>query len=470
MSNSPQTRKKMNLMSCILMGIGSIVGASVFSTTPIAIKIVGGNGIVIGFLLASIFVFLKTFPEMVCISALPANGASYMHLTRLVHPLAGTLHAFNQLVTGPMKVATMSLTFSTYFIMLMPSANEILVGIVITIIFTIISCYGIKTSANIQNICVFILLITLGIYVSMGWGATTLTFGEVISTTVELTKLWAAMGIMHGSLIGANALMYAADEIENPGKNIPIAFLVSTVITAILYALIAYVTVAVPPPGAIFGINNLAQVAEMFMSPNMTTFFIVGGALLAVVTSINSCILMFSRSHFAAARDGLFPKAIIKFNKHGVPVNSIWLNSIIAIATMAAGFNLEDVVNITAIPGLLISPIIFSSVFFLPKRYPASYKTSYMNLPYGLVCSLAVLAAVITLTLGWYVIGQMEPRNYMIALAFYCVAAVYTVFRNSYVKKTTGKSIFETMKADYEPWNIREAEAKKELESRATKV
>ena len=42
-------KEKMGLMSCILMGIGSIIGASVFASTPIAIKIVGGHGIVIGF-------------------------------------------------------------------------------------------------------------------------------------------------------------------------------------------------------------------------------------------------------------------------------------------------------------------------------------------------------------------------------------------------------------------------------------
>lgn len=36
-------KQKMNLLSCILMGIGSIIGASVFATTPIAIKIIGGE-------------------------------------------------------------------------------------------------------------------------------------------------------------------------------------------------------------------------------------------------------------------------------------------------------------------------------------------------------------------------------------------------------------------------------------------
>ena len=63
----------MKLMSCILMGVGSIIGASVFASTPIAIKIVGGNGIVIGFICAALFVFLRSIPEMLLVSALPAK-------------------------------------------------------------------------------------------------------------------------------------------------------------------------------------------------------------------------------------------------------------------------------------------------------------------------------------------------------------------------------------------------------------
>ena len=80
------------------------------------------------------------------------------------------------------------------------------------------------------------------------------------------------MGILHGSLIGANVLVYSAEEIEDPGKAIPIAYLVSTLFTAIVYALIGYVTVGVAEQDgfqAIFAINDLAQVAESIGTGNV---------------------------------------------------------------------------------------------------------------------------------------------------------------------------------------------------------
>ena len=92
---SGNTRQKLGLFSCIIMAIGSIIGASIFATTPVAIKIVGGNGVVLGFILAALVVVLRTIPELIMMAALPANGASYMYLTRLVHPVLGALDAFN---------------------------------------------------------------------------------------------------------------------------------------------------------------------------------------------------------------------------------------------------------------------------------------------------------------------------------------------------------------------------------------
>lgn len=453
MSNHKQ---KMGLFSCILMAVGSIIGASIFATTPIAIKIVGGNGIVLGFILAAVVVVLRTMPELIMSAALPANGGSYMYLTRLVNPVIGALDAFNQLMVGVMKIATMSLTFATYFAMLFPDLPTSIVAAVCVVLFTIISCFGIRASSTVQNVSVAVLLVALFIFIFGGIGAAKVSFTEVITTTVELTKLWAAMGIMHGSLIGANALMYAAEEIEHPGRNIPIAFAVSTGITAVMYAIMAYVCVAVMPN--FYEIDNLATVAGQFMGQGMLVFFICGGALLAVVTSINSAMLMFSRINFAAARDGLFPYAVCKTNKHNAPVVSLWLIAVIAVFFILGGFDLDDVVKITTIPGLLLSPIIFLGVFFLKKRYPNCYQNSYLRMPHWLACVFAVVAMVVCFSLGYYVLFQMQPHNWIAMIVYYALAAIYTVFRFFYIKKKEGVNLFEKMRATYQPWEAREEE------------
>lgn len=454
-------KQKMGLLSCIIMAIGSIIGASIFASTPIAIKIVGGNGIVIGFILAALVVVIRTLPELIMSASLPANGASYMYLTRLVSPYLGALDAFTQLMIGVLKIATMALTFATYFNMLVPSIPVALVAAVCVVVFTIASCFGIRASSLVQNISVAVLLVALGLFIFLGLGATKVSFGEVISTTVQLSSLWAAMGIMHGSLIGANCLIYAAEDIERPGRNIPVAFAVSTGLTGVLYAIIAYICVAVMPN--FYQIDNLATVAGEFMGPALLTFFICGGALLAVITSINSAMLMFSRINFSAARDGLFPYAVYKTNKYNAPVVSLWLIAVMAIIFIVSGFDLDDVVKVTTIPGLLLGPIMFVSVFMVKRRYPNCYKTSYLRMPHWLACVLAVVAMGVCISLGYYVLFQMKPHNWIAMIVYYALASAFTAWRYFYIKKKEGVNLFEKMKSVYEPWEAREKAAAEKL-------
>ncbi len=461
----PETKQKLGLFSCILMAVGSIIGASIFATTPVAIKIVGGNGVVIGFLLAALVVVIRTIPELIMMAALPANGASYMYLSRLVHPGLAVLETFNELMIGILKIATMTLTFSTYFAMLFPQVPAKLVAVAVCLIFTAISCYGIKASATVQNISVAVLLVALGVFIFGGLGACKVSFGEVISTTVKLSTLWAAMGIMHGSLIGANALIYAAEEVENPGKNIPIAFAVSTGITAVLYAVMAYICVSVMPN--FYAIDNLATVAEQYLPQALLVFFICGGALLAVVTSVNSAMLMFSRINFSAARDGVLPYAVCKTNKYNAPYVSLCLIGVAASAFILSGLDLEDVIKITTIPGLLLGPILFLGVFTIKKHYPNCYKNSFIKTPHWLNCIFSAVAMVVCFTLGYYVLFQMKPSNWILMICYYAAAAVYMVFRYRYIKQTENVSLFEKMRSVYKPWEEREKAAKAALGTKA---
>ncbi len=446
------------------MAIGCIVGAGVFARTPLVIRLVG-NGLVWGFFLAAIFVFLKTIPEVILSSALPANGASYMHLTRLLHPALGTVHAYNQLVLGTMNVAIMALVFSEYFVILVPSLSPMVVAVSVAVIFSIISSFGIKISGWIQNICVVILLVTLGIFVFAGVPQAQITLTDVLAPAIKITTLWAAMGLLHGSLIGANVLMYAADEIENPGRTIPIVFVVSTLFCAAIFALVGFVALGSVSLGEWADWStNLATAAERILNPKLFTFFIIAGPLLAVATSINAIILMFSRAHFVAARDGLFPKAISKINKFGAPAYAIWFNSGISILAIVVGFNLGDVVLMVSVPGLLLMPIIFLSVFMLPKKFPLSYKHSFLKIPHKVAILIVIVAAILSFILGASVLSRMTQNTWFAMIAFYALAFIYTVARKLYMKKKHGIDIFETMRTPHAPWVEREKELE-ELES-----
>ncbi|MCK8060626.1 MULTISPECIES: APC family permease [unclassified Fusibacter] len=444
--------KKMTFWMCMFMAIGSIIGAGIFARTPLVIRLVG-NGLVWGFFLAAIFVFFKTVPEVILSSALPANGASYMHLTRLLHPGLGAIHSYNQLVLGTMNVAILSLTFAEYFVVLVPSLSVPFVAVSIALLFTFISTFGVKVSGWVQTVCVWLLLGALGLFIFKGMPSVAITLQDVLVPTVKLTRIWAAMGLLHGSLIGANVLMYAADEIEKPERTIPIVFVTSTIICSVLFAVVGFVSLGnIPLVQWNDFATNLATAAQQFLSPQLLSLFIVAGPLLAVATSINGMILMFSRSHFVAARDGLLPVGISKLNRFGAPGISIWFNSLIGITAIVAGFNLGDVVLMVSVPGLLLNPIVFLTVFVLPKRFPLSYKNSFLKIPHWIAQVIVVIAAVLSYVLGASVVSKMTPKTWLAMGVFYTMALIYTIIRRQYLIKKEGLDIFEKMRTPYQPW------------------
>jgi len=465
-----EKKKKMSLFACVAMGVGCIIGAGIFAITPVAVKIVG-NGVVWGFILAAVFLVFKTLPEFIISSSIPANGGAYMGLSRLIHPIMGCFQTFNDLVIGVMKIATLSLTFATYAAILFPvigtsAFGTAAVGILITLFFTAISLRGIKASVWVQNISVITLLVALGLYIFGGFANIKIDPMDVIVPTIKITKLWAVMGMLHGSLIGANALIYMADEIENPRKNIPKGFIISTLICAVVFALMSYVTVGVIPvdtmgsqgPVIYSDTYSLGLVAEQFMSKSMLIFFITGGALIAVITSLNAVILMFSRGQFVAARDGLYPEVVAKMNKHNVPAGAMMLIAIIAIIAIASGYNLDDVVKITTIPGLLLSPILYLSIFVLPKKYPLCYKNNFFKIPHKVNVVLVIFASILCFLLGGSMVAQMTPKHYGAMGIFYLLAALYVVLRKNWLKKKKDINLFEQMKKPHEPWNRMEEE------------
>jgi len=357
----------------------------------------------------------------------------------------------------------MSLTFSVYFNILVPSINGKLVAIGVAIFFTVISTFGVKVSGWVQNVAVVILLSALGLFVVKGLPGVRMSPAAVLRPDITLGELWAAMGLLHGSLMGANVLFYAADEVENPRKTIPIAFVMATVLSAVFFALVGFVSIGtiLPHEWLANWHLNLGSVAQQFLSSRLLLFFIVAGPLLAVSTSINAMILMFSRAHFAAARDGLFPRWISKLNRYGVPGNSIWFNSAIGILAISLGFGLDAVLKLVAVPGLLLAPVIFYGAIKLPQRYPLSYRNNILGVPPNVAKVVVIIASLLSWLLGYGVVSRMETKSWIAMIVFYSLAAIYSVYRKKSLEKQ-GIDLFENMTADYQPWE----EHEKSLEER----
>ena len=95
-------------------------------------------------------------------------------------------------------------------------------------------------------------------------------------------------------------------------------------------------------------------------------FLMIGGALLAIMTTMNASIMATARSMWSGARDGVFPKWFAALNKNGVPGRMVVAVTLLIAFPVVSGMSLEYVTYLSSAPGFLFSMLIPISTLFIP--------------------------------------------------------------------------------------------------------
>ena len=155
-------------------------------------------------------------------------------------------------------------------------------------------------------------MVAMGCYIFVGMPSidtSRLTLGEIFNPGVKLTGFAAAVGVLASSLSDGSAVSQIADDVKNPNRNIPLALLLSPTIVAFIYIGMGIVTIGCMPAGEL---TTLSEVGKIFLPSGLLTFFIVGGPLFGVLTSMVPVIMLTCAQIQAAADNDLFPAFVRK--------------------------------------------------------------------------------------------------------------------------------------------------------------
>jgi len=451
--------KKIGLFSCICIAMGIIVGAGIFGALPVAVDMTG-KGIVLAFILSTITIVLRYYPTIITGSSIPASFGFYMHTTRLAGPYLG----FTQVIASFSNIfvqAILATVFAMYFHALVPIDTRI-IAVAVLLIFGAVTCVGIKASGAVQNLMVMLLFSALFTFIIGGFPhikPVNFTFSEIFFPPDQsFLAMGAAIGLLSSTLMGGYIVMNFSDEIKNPGRAIPITFIVSTCITAFVYILLSVVTIGVMPAKEA---ATLAVVADKFMRPGLKVFFITGGALFAALTTINATFLSGSRTLAVVARDKVIPEWFTKKNKFGVPQNSVLFLTICPAIITALGISIGTLLSAFSILTILFGIILFIPVIRLPKRYPHSYKSSYLKLSRGITWAFIILGTLVSIYQIYALIAALDVPTWIALVTWVVFWYTYFFIRKAYLK-TKGVDLPAVMSAANQPWEEKELSLKKE--------
>jgi APA family basic amino acid/polyamine antiporter len=454
--------RKIGLFSCICIAIGIIVGAGIFGALPVAVDMTG-KGIVLAFFLSTITIVLRYYPTIITGAAIPASFGYYMHTTRLAGPYLG----FTQVIASFSNIfvqAILATVFAMYFSALVPIDTR-LVAVAVLLIFGAITCVGIKATGAVQNFMVLLLFSALFTFIIGGFPhikSANLTLTEIFSPPDQsFLAMGAAIGLLSSCLMGGYIVMNFSDEVKNPGRAIPLTFIISTTITAFVYILLSIVTIGVIPAKQA---TTLAVVAQKFMSPGFKMFFISGGALFAALTTINATFLSGSRTLAVVARDKVIPEWFTKKNRFGVPQNSVLLLTICPAIITAFGISIGTLISAFSVLTILFGIILFIPVIRLPQRYPRSYENSYMRLSKSMTWTFIVLGTLVSVYQIYSLLAALDVPTWIALISWMVLWYAYFFIRMAYLKKRD-VNLLALMSVAYQPWEEKELKLKKEKDA-----
>jgi amino acid transporter/nucleotide-binding universal stress UspA family protein len=397
--------KDLTLTSAMTIGIGTMIGAGIFVLPGAAVEIAGplsAGAFVLGGFIA-IFTALSA-SELG--TAMPKAGGAYFYINRSLGPMFGSIAGWGNWIGLTFASAFYMFGFGEYVIAFKPLFIEIfssaplgdlfiaalnvpgtlvaplplsaakIIALLGAVFFVSVNYFGAKETGKLQNIIVFILLGILTVFTLFG------IFNADLETLRPIapqgyTPLLPLTGLIFVSYLGFVQITSVAEEIQDPGRNLPIAIVGSVVIVTVIYALVLLAVLAAVPNSLVAGNDTaVVDVAQLLMGPIGALALLFGG-LLATASSANASILASSRINFAMGRDKIVsPQLNEVHERFGTPYKSIALTGALIVVFILAG-NLELLATAGSVLHLVVYGLLNIGLIVMREADPEVYDPDF---------------------------------------------------------------------------------------------
>ena len=376
--------KKLSRTDLFSMAIGQIIGVGIMTMTGIAIGFTG-RSVNLAYIVAGLITIFAAIPQIYIGGTANFYGGQYSQIGVLCGQKAAGIFLYIQLFTS-LAISMYTLSFADYFLSLFPNVNAKLISfIVLTVLFGM-HFFGVKQAARLQNILCAILAIAIAAYIVLGIGNVqgdyltngfmTKGIGGFVLASIYLTF---AAG-------GATYVVNYSSAAKNPTKDIPFV---------IVYAVMSTVAAGVLPVDQVAN-QPLSISAAVFMPKTVYTFFVVGGAMFSLLTTLNFNIGMIVYPVMTGCKDGWLPKKLaVKNKKFGSAYLILLLFYLIGIVPILLGLDLNTIANSTVILFTIIRGVIAYSAMQLPKKMPEIWKESKFYVSNGKLKAICIASIII---------------------------------------------------------------------------
>lgn len=425
-------QKKLGFFNLLTMAIGYTIGSGIFAMLPAVVGMSGRSACLAIVFGAIVMTFASVVPAMFLSSTLDLPGGQYSQgVALLPKGLAGI---YGIMCIAPMLTFAGSMvSLTAYIIQLIPglAPMEKLVSFIIAILFFLIGVKGVSLSAKLQDIAVIVLLVALGTYIFLGLPKVDPNFfADENFFSGGISGFLTCATFLSLSASGGFAILSFTSVAKNPKRNIPLAMILSALLVTIFYFFIAVVTVGIIPLEEVAG-QTLGVVAITFMVQPIYLFFMIGGAMLALGTTINSQLASFQYPVLQMAKDGWLPKSFLKHDsKYNYPYIIMIIAFVVgAIVPIVSGWDITTITSLFGVPGFAMYVLIAIASLKIPSKFPNRWKASTFHVPTPIFYILMILSALSSAFLTIEMALFLDGATFAIVGAIVLAVCVYIWLR-----------------------------------------
>lgn len=439
--------RELGLLDAVMIVTGSMIGSGIFIVSANVARQVGSAGwLVLTWMVSGLLVTAAALSYGELAAMMPRVGGQYVYLKEAYSPLLGFLFGWTLfLVIQSGTIAAVAVAFASFLGVLVPGVSSTawivppidltdgyavslsvqqLVAVLLIVLLSAVNTYGVRVGKLIQNSFTWAKMLALAALIVLGvvLGQNAAGFSDpwtpqnIVPAAEGGLPFWIVFCLaLTGPLFSASAwndVTFAAAEIKNPRRNLPIALGAGVGLVSLLYVLANVAYVRALPIEAIQNApeNRVGTAAlEAILGP-------AGAGLMAVAIMIstfgcnNGLILAGARVYYAMAKDGLFFRSIGRLNRFRVPavglaVQCLWASLLVIPRTRLAsedgtpryGNVYSNLLEYVVFAVLLFYVLTILGVFVLRRKRPDAERP-YRAFGYPFVPLFYIAGALLVVT------------------------------------------------------------------------
>ena len=396
--------RRLGTGDAVVIGLGSMIGAGVFSAfAPAAAA--AGTALLIGLALAAGVAYCNAVASAQLAAQYPTSGGTYVYGRERLGEWWGFLAGWGFVVGKTASCAAMALTFASYAV---PGSSwaQRLAAVLAVAVLTVANCRGITRTAGLARVLVagslLALLVVVGaILVSGGTDASNLTG----SSPHGVYRVLQSAGLLFFAFAGYARIATLGEEVRDPERTIPRAIPLALGITVVIYAAVGLTALLAAGPAALAATSTPLATAAKAVGAAWSVPVVRIGATVASLGALLALIAGIGRTSLAMARNGDLPRRLAVVDPvHRVPARAeLAVGAVVCLLVLTT--DLRGAIGFSSFGVLTYYAIANASAYTQPperRRWPRALNvvgvlgcaTLVVTLPVtSVIAGAAVLAA-----------------------------------------------------------------------------